>query len=66
MAFIYQQSLIDYMKKHDKQTIVVEMVEINNSDFEISNDSTPAELERSVNSVLKNMVLLREKVSAED
>ena len=36
MAFIYQQSLIDYMKKHDKQTIVVEMVEINNSDFEIS------------------------------
>ncbi len=37
-----------------------------NSDFVIRNDSTPAELERSVNSVLKNMVLLREKVSAED
>ena len=36
MAFIYQQSLIDYMKKHNKNTIVVEMVEINNSDFEIS------------------------------
>ena len=36
MAFIYQQSLIDYMKKHNKSTIVVEMVEINNSDFEIS------------------------------
>lgn len=37
-----------------------------NSDFVIRNDSTPAELERSVNSVLKNMVLLKEKVSAED
>lgn len=37
-----------------------------NSDFVIRNDSTPAELERSVNSVLKNMVLLREKVSSED
>jgi len=36
MAYIYQQSLIDYMKKHNKNTIAVEMVEINNSDFEIS------------------------------
>lgn len=39
---------------------------IENSDFVIKNDSTPAELERSVNSVLKNMVLLKEKISAED
>ena len=37
-----------------------------NSDFVIRNDSTPAELERNVNSVLKNMVLIKEKVSAED
>ena len=37
-----------------------------NSDFVIRNDSTPAELERSVNSVLKNMVLKKEKVSAEE
>lgn len=36
MAFIYDQSLVDYMKKHNKRTIVIEMVEINNSDFEIS------------------------------
>ena len=39
---------------------------IENSDFVIKNNSTPAELERSVNSVLKNMVLLKEKISAED
>lgn len=39
---------------------------IEKSDFVIKNDSTPAELERSVNSVLKNMVLLKEKISAED
>ncbi len=37
-----------------------------NSDFVIKNDSTPAELERRVNSVLKNMVLPKEKISAED
>ena len=36
MAFVYSPALIEYMKKHDKHTIVVEMVEINNSDFEIS------------------------------
>ena len=36
------------------------------SDFVIRNDGTEADLERSVNSVLKNMVLLKEKVSAED
>ncbi|MBQ2899442.1 MAG: dephospho-CoA kinase [Oscillospiraceae bacterium] len=36
------------------------------SDFVIRNDSTEADLERNVNSVLKNMVLLKEKVSAED
>ena len=37
-----------------------------NSDFVIKNDSTPAELERRVNSVLKNMVLSKDKISAED
>lgn len=39
---------------------------VERSDFVIRNDSTEADLERSVNSVLKNMVLLREKASAED
>lgn len=36
MNFIYQQPLIDHIKKHNKTTIAVEIVEINNSDFEIS------------------------------
>ena len=39
---------------------------VERSDFVIRNDSTEADLERNVNSVLKNMVLLKEKVSAED
>ncbi len=37
-----------------------------NSDFVIKNDSTPAELERTVNSVLKNMVLIKEKSVPEE
>ncbi len=37
-----------------------------NSDFVIHNDSTEAELERNVNSVLKNMVLLKNKTFTED
>ena len=37
-----------------------------NSDYVIRNDSTPAELERRVNSVLKNMLLTGSKNSRED
>jgi dephospho-CoA kinase len=37
-----------------------------NSDFVIHNDGTEAELERNVNSVLKNMVLLKERTPGED
>lgn len=36
MEFKYEPKLLEYMRKQNKQTIVVEMVEINNSDFEIS------------------------------
>jgi len=36
MEFKYEPELLDYMQKHNKRTIVVEFVEINNSDFEIS------------------------------
>lgn len=36
MEFKYEQNLLEYMQAHNKRTIVVEMVEINNSDFEIS------------------------------
>ena len=36
MEFQYDPKLLDYMRKQKKHTIVVEMVEINNSDFEIS------------------------------
>lgn len=36
MEFKYESSLLDYMKKNNKRTIVVELVEINNSDFEIT------------------------------
>lgn len=36
MEFQYDPKLLDYMRKQNKRTIVVEMVEINNSDFEIS------------------------------
>lgn len=37
-----------------------------NSDFVIRNDSTHSELEHRVNSVLKNMVIKKEKISVED
>ncbi|MBE6973590.1 MAG: hypothetical protein E7440_06920 [Ruminococcaceae bacterium] len=36
MEFQYDPKLLAYMRKQNKHTIVVEMVEINNSDFEIS------------------------------
>lgn len=36
MEVKYEPALLDYMQKHSKRTIVVEFVEINNSDFEIS------------------------------
>lgn len=36
MDIHYTPRLLEYMRKHAKRTIVVEMVEINNSDFEIS------------------------------
>ena len=36
MKFIYDPALQEYMKKQGKDTIVVELVEINNSDLEVS------------------------------
>ena len=36
MEFKFEPKLLDYMQKHNKRTIVVELVEINNSDFEIT------------------------------
>lgn len=39
---------------------------VSNSDFVIRNDSTPAELERGVNTVLKNMVLAAHKPLQEE
>ena len=36
MEFKYEPALLDYMKKCGKHTILVELVQINNSDFEIS------------------------------
>jgi len=36
MDFKYEPALLNYMQKRNIHTIVVEMVEINNSDFEIS------------------------------
>lgn len=36
MEFQYEPRLLDYMQKNNKRTIVVELVEINNSDFEIT------------------------------
>lgn len=36
MEFKYEPALLAYMEKHDKHTILVELVQINNSDFEIS------------------------------
>lgn len=36
MEFQYGQALLEYMEKKNKRTIVVELVEVNNSDFEIT------------------------------
>lgn len=36
VEFRYEPRLLEYMKKSGKRTIVVELVEINNSDFEIT------------------------------
>ncbi len=36
MDIHYTPQLLEYMKKRGKSTILVEMVEVNNSDFEIS------------------------------
>ncbi len=36
MEICYTPRLLEHMRKHGKYTIVVELVEINNSDFEIS------------------------------
>ena len=36
MEFKYEPALLAYMDKHRKHTILVELVQINNSDFEIS------------------------------
>lgn len=36
MEFRYEPKLLAYMQKHNKRTIVVELVEVNNSDFEIT------------------------------
>lgn len=36
MQFQYDQKLLDYMEKNNKRTIAVELVEVNNSDFEIT------------------------------
>ena len=36
MEFKYEPALLDYMEKSGKRTILVELVQINNSDFEIS------------------------------
>ena len=36
MEFRYEPDLLAYMEKSGKRTVVVELVEINNSDFEIT------------------------------
>lgn len=36
MEFKYEPNLLEYMEKHNKRTILVELVQISNSDFEIS------------------------------
>ena len=36
MDIRYTPRLVEYMKKSGKRTIIVELVEVNNSDFEIS------------------------------
>lgn len=36
MNFVYEEKLKDYIKKHNKKTLVVELITVNNSDFEIT------------------------------
>ena len=36
MEFRYEPELLDYMQKKKKNTILVELVQVNNSDFEIT------------------------------
>lgn len=36
MNFVYEEKLREYIKKHNKKTLVVEMITVNNSDFEIT------------------------------
>ncbi len=36
MTFCYTPELTQYIRTHHKKTLVVEMVEVNNSDFEIT------------------------------
>lgn len=36
MNFVYTPELTEYIKKHGKTTLLVEMVELNNSDLDIS------------------------------
>ncbi len=36
MEFKYEPALVEYMEKCGKRTILVELVQVNNSDFEIS------------------------------
>ncbi len=36
MEFRYTPELVDYIKKHGKTTLLVEMVEVNNSDLDIT------------------------------
>ena len=36
MEFRYDPKLLDYMQKRNKSTILVELVQVNNSDFEIT------------------------------
>lgn len=36
MEFQYEPKLLDYMHKQNKRTILVELIQVNNSDFEIT------------------------------
>lgn len=36
MKFVYEPALLEYMKKKGSDTIIVEMVEINSSDFDVA------------------------------
>ena len=36
MNFAFDEKLKEYIKKHNKKTLLVELIQVNNSDFEIS------------------------------